>query len=100
MAQPRWRLPGLDSRRLASMQRHNIYDTSLALAGVGFVTILSALSVSTYDCPLITGVAILCVATPLLASFSRWTPPDLAPDSTWHDWLANHLFLLAMPAAL
>ena len=82
------------------MQPHNIYDTSLALAGVSFLTILGALSVSSYDCPLIVGIAILCVATPLLASFSRWTPPDLAADSSWHNWLANHLFLVATPTAL
>jgi hypothetical protein len=82
------------------MKPQNIYDTSLALAGVSFVTIVSALSVSTYDCSLVTGVAILCVVTPLLASFARWTPPDIGPDSTWYDWLANHLFILAMPGAL
>lgn len=82
------------------MKPHNIYDTSLALAGVSFVTIVSALSVSTYDCSLITGVAILCVVTPLLASFARWTPSGIGPDSTWYDWLANHLFILAMPGAL
>ena len=82
------------------MQRHNIYDTSLALAGVSFVTIVSALSVSSYDWPLITGVAILCIATPLLGSFSRWTPPDIEGNSPWYDWLANHLFLVAMPGAL
>jgi hypothetical protein len=82
------------------MQQHNTYDTSLALAGVSFVTILGALSVSRYDCPIIIGVAILSGAAPLLASFSRWTPPDLLTDSTWRNWLANHLFVVAMPAAL
>jgi len=83
------------------MKPQNFYDTSLALAGVSLLTILGALSVSTYDCTLITGVSILCAVTPLLAGFSRWIPPSMAaPGSTWHDWVANHLFLVAMPGAL
>src|ERR1043166_816270 len=77
-----------------------MYDDFLALAGVSFVTVLAALSVSVYDWTIITGVSILCVAIPLLASFARWMPPDLQPTSTWQDWTANHLWILAMPSAL
>jgi len=84
------------------MKPQNFYETSLALAGVSFLTILGALSVSAaYDWTLITGVSILCVVTPWLVGFSRWIPPDItAPDSTWHDWVANHLFAADMPVAL
>ena len=82
------------------MKAQNFYDTSLALAGVSFVTILGGLSVGSYDCTLIIGIAILCVVTPLLAGFSRWIPPSIAPGSTWHDWVANQLFVVAMPGAL
>jgi hypothetical protein len=82
------------------MEAKNVLDTSLALAGASFVAIVSGLSVNSYDFPLIVGIAILCVATPLLVGFARWIPPDIGPNSTWHDWLASPLFLVAWPAAI
>jgi len=80
--------------------KKNVFDMSLALAGASFVAVVSALSVNVYDFRLIVGIAILCVATPLLVGFARWIPPDIGPNSTWHDWLASPLFLVAWPAAI
>ena len=80
--------------------QHTTYDAFLALAGASFITVISALSVSTYDWSIITGIAILSVDIPFLAGFARWIPPDFRSDSTWHDHFANIAFVLAMPLAI
>jgi hypothetical protein len=72
----------------------------LALAAASFATVLAALSVNVYDWTIITGVSVLCAAIPMLVSFARWIPPNLQPTSRWPDWIANHLWILAMPSAL
>jgi hypothetical protein len=82
------------------MKPQNVFEASLALASASFVAVVSALSVNTYDFSMITGIAILCAANPLLVGFARWIPPDVGPNSTLHDWVASPLFLVAWPAPL
>jgi len=82
------------------VQAHTTYNAFLALAGLSFVAVVGALSVSTYDWTIITGIAILSADMPVLAGFARWEPPDLRQGSPWLDHVANLLWLLSMPGAV
>lgn len=82
------------------MQPHTHYDAFLALAGASFLTIVGALSVSSYDCGIITGIAILSADIPLLIGFARWDPPDFVWESPLRHHVSNILWVVSMPAAL
>jgi hypothetical protein len=81
------------------MQPHTHYDAFLGLAGASFVAVIGALSVNTYDCTIVTGIAILSADIPVLIGFARWDPPTLRWRSPPPHHAANILWVISMPAA-
>ena len=82
------------------MREHSTYETALALAGANLVLIAGALSVSVYDWPIVAGISVLAFDIPLLVGFGRWTPTSVDGKSSWHDWVAVHVFIAAAPLAV